>query len=669
MLRMPRRLIIGVLLAALLLALAAPAHAIGCDGIALDDGCLFTATGGDTPDPNDGFAVTDADGVPMWTFVRARSLQAIGYPISQRWVDGPFTLQAFQKVILQWSPGQQRMNYYNTLDVLANRYPEVRLANVPAHQVLDTAGLNFSQVKDVHLSILDRNPKIKAAFLAEPDWLNLFGLPIRYEEREVNGNPQGLQLLRAQRIVFEVWNVPAPGTTQGAVGRQNIPDKVKRLSNVIIPDAAKTPVAHVDTSDICEIDRDGTVERVVNREFPAVFGAWSHLLLNQPIPDDIWTLDYVERTRAYHDLFWAGMGHGLQWVSTPYGMRVSGAWSVAQEQKNRLQAQNPNWLHLVPIYHYGAHPETYPEDWPYWLRDASGNRVVDEGWGELLIDYTHPAAQDHFVQQAIAVAKCGIFDGIFMDWWTQEEDSNEEIAHLYHGNRISAEISMLRRIREAVGGDFLIVVNSRTEKIPLSAPYVNGAFMEGHRRHTREYLTEVESTLLWAETNFRYPQVNSYEAWSILEEPLNSERNQQWMRVFTTLSLTHSNGYVSYVIGFDGARAHQHGYEVWEGHAAEHAAGEAHEHTHEKSWHAFWDAPLGRLVGGNETKGKLYNGRQGLFIREFTNGWAVYNRSGSSQQIELPEESTGVHSGAKGTRHTIGDLDGEIYIKSSRTAL
>ena len=419
---------------------------------------------------------------------------------------------------------------------------------------------------------------------------------------------------------------------------------------------------------VCETDRNGTVERVMNREFPSVSGAWSHILLNLPIPDDIWTFDYVERTRAYHDLFWAGMGHGLQWAATPNGMRVVGEWPIAQGQKNRLHAQNPNFLHLVPIYFYGAHPDLYAEDWPYWLRDESGDRVADEGWPEFLIDYTHPAAQDHFVQQAIAVAKCGVFDGMFLDWWTQEEDSNLEIAHLYHGNRISAEVSMLRRIREAVGDDFLIVVNSRIEKIPLSAPYVNGAFMEGHRRHTREYLTEVESTLLWAETNFRYPQVNSYEAWSILEEPLSSARNQQWMRVFTTLSLTHSNGYVSYVIGFDGARAHQHGYEVWEGHAAEHAAGEAHEHTHEKSWHAFWDAPLGRPVGGNETKGELYNGREGLFIREFTNGWAVYNRSGSSQQIELPEESTGVQSGVKGTRHTIGDLDGEIYIKSSRTA-
>ena len=219
------------------------AAALECDGIGLDDGCLFTITGGDTADPDDGFAVTNADGVPLWDFVRERDLQALGHPISQRWVDGPFTLQAFQKVILQWDPGKQRMNYYNTLDVLANRYPGVELPNVPPHQVLEAdRGADFATIKQHHLALLDQNAAIEERFLSEPDWLNLYGLPIRYEEREVDGHPQGVQMLRAQRTVFVIWNVPAPGVSVGRVNLQNVPDKVKRLSNVIIPDAAKAPV-------------------------------------------------------------------------------------------------------------------------------------------------------------------------------------------------------------------------------------------------------------------------------------------------------------------------------------------------------------------------------------------------------------------------------------------
>ena len=229
--------------AAVLLALAPQARALDCEGVDLDDGCLFTITGGDTTEPNDGFAVTNVGGVPMWDFVRDKDAQAIGYPISQRWVDGPFTLQAFQKVILQWDPGKQRMNFYNTLDTLANRYPDIELPFVPAHQVLDAdRGADFRTITQNHLALLEQNAAIKERFLSEPDWLNLYGLPIRYEESEVDGQAGAVQMLRAQRTVFVVWNVPAPGTTVGRVNLQNVPDKVKRLSNVIIPDGAKAPV-------------------------------------------------------------------------------------------------------------------------------------------------------------------------------------------------------------------------------------------------------------------------------------------------------------------------------------------------------------------------------------------------------------------------------------------
>ena len=47
----------------------------------------------------------------------------------------------------------------------------------------------------------------------------------------------------------------------------------------------------------------------------------------------------------------------------------------------------------------------------------------------------------------------------------------------------------------------------------------------------------------------------------------------------------------------------------------------------------------------------------------FTNGWAVYNRSGKVQTINLPQETTGVASGITSTTHTLPDLDGEIYLK------
>ena len=57
-----------------------------------------------------------------------------------------------------------------------------------------------------------------------------------------------------------------------------------------------------------------------------------------------------------------------------------------------------------------------------------------------------------------------------------------------------------------------------------------------------------------------------------------------------------------------------------------------------------------------------------LFIREFTNGWAVYNRSGQPQKIQLPGQVTGVESGITSTTHIVPDLDGEMYLKQEPDA-
>ena len=63
-------------------------------------------------------------------------------------------------------------------------------------------------------------------------------------------------------------------------------------------------------------------------------------------------------------------------------------------------------------------------------------------------------------------------------------------------------------------------------------------------------------------------------------------------------------------------------------------------------WYDFWDVDLGQPVG---EKGQRYENREGLFIREFTNGWAVYNRSGKEHQIEFPEE------GIRGCEWCVGE--------------
>ena len=121
------------------------------------------------------------------------------------------------------------------------------------------------------------------------------------------------------------------------------------------------------------------------------------------------------------------------------------------------------------------------------------------------------------------------------------------------------------------------------------------------------------------------------------------------MRVFTTMNLTHSDGYVLYTTGTGGfpipdARADEY---PWE-------SGHAH------IWYSFWDADLGRPIG---PKAQPYKDIPGLFIREFTNGWAVYNRSGRPHVVTLPERVQSVRSGLQHTQHAVPDLDGDMFFR------
>ena len=391
---------------------------------------------------------------------------------------------------------------------------------------------------------------------------------------------------------------------------------------------------------VCLLGDIPIAERVENRRYPSIFHKNGHIL-NLPMLS-------VEEKFMLHDLFFGGHRFNLGWKSTSNGIKITGNLEASKHSRDLLRNQNPNMIFLAGVAHYGANPgltpDMYREDSPHWLRDASGNRIENEESGTFFIDFTHPEVQDLTVQQVIAVAECGLYDGIFLDLWHtrilidrvgQDIDPNVEV---------EAKLLLLKRIREAVGDEFLIFINTVRWKAPRSAPYVNGAFMETEWDpnigfYTRERLIQIEVTLLWSEENFKEPQINCLGGTGIGTEHPDSATNRRWMRVFTTLSLTHSDGYVLYNTGPD--------------------------MSHEHYWYDFWNADLGRPIGGDETKGQLYEDREGLFIREFTNGWAVYNRSGTAQEIELPQEVSGWDSGVENQRrHTLADLDGEIYLKS-----
>ena len=286
--------------------------------------------------------------------------------------------------------------------------------------------------------------------------------------------------------------------------------------------------------------------------------------------------------------------------------------------------------------------DAFPEDWPYWIRDAQGN-IHPEG----LVDFTHPAVQDIIVQQAIAVSKCGLYDGIMFDYWSEawpvlaEWDENTNSVRVFRTmeEEQRARDNILRRIRAGTRPNFLIMGNTNNEIIPRTGPHINGGFMEtvtpvdNDLASAEKNLNKIQNSLLWLDENLREPRINGLEGWAVPTETPDSPTNLRWMRAFTTLSLTHSDGYVVFT--------------------------EPEKWTH--YWYNFWDADLGRPVGA---KAQLYDeDLPGLYIREFTNGWAVYNHSGEQQVVNLPERTLGVSSSWVGTTHVLPNLDGEMYLR------
>ena len=402
-------------------------------------------------------------------------------------------------------------------------------------------------------------------------------------------------------------------------------------------------------------------ERIENRSFPSVFKAW----------DDVVGLDHLtwEQRKVLHDLSFSE-GLALKWDTTlaepTYGVAIQRAGHLegARELRERLLAQNPNMIFLpdVRIYHHDT-PEAFPPDSDFWIRDAQG-QIIRNYANEYLIDFMKPEVQELLIKRIIALERCGLYDGVFLDGFSHNFIGFAGRRHFHHATDeeiIQVMVNILRTVRSQVSADFLILINTVRTKATRYAEYVNGTFMETQSDslggnfggYTHGGLYEIEDTLTWSEENFRVPQINCLEGWGIPTEPPDSPDNRRWMRVFTTMSLTHSDGYVLYTTGT--------GFIPGPDPDAIYPWEPAHEHF----WYPFWDANLGRPIG---LKAQLYKDIPGLFIREFTNGWAVYNRSGSTQEISLAENATGVASGQAGTTHRLADLDGEIYLTTKSFA-
>ena len=404
--------------------------------------------------------------------------------------------------------------------------------------------------------------------------------------------------------------------------------------------------------EVCDIEplSPSIRERIENKSSPSICRIWGHFI-------DLEQLTTERPNIRYGIIF--GIPFWFQWQITdanPYpglSTRLMPLSDTALEERQRALEHNPNLLLLKGVQWYYTGLKQFPPDSEFWLRDENNQIVgIDVGTGiEYQIDFFHPGFQDLLVERIVAIANCGLFDGIVFDSFNAPV-----MAHFR--SRSIAEITatitnILSRVRSRVRDDFLILANANRLKLTDYAKYINGAFMETvidyPGGYTLDGLKEIESTLLWSEENYREPRINCLAGYSNGMEPPDSPTNRRWMRLFTTMGLTHSDGYVVYYnTGIYDAFA---------------PFSEAEEY-----FYPFWETDLGRPVGA---KAQRYQNIEGLFVREFANGWAVYNRSGDAQTITLSASATPVSdrgNNAASPTHLLPDLDGEMYLKAKNPA-
>ena len=192
------------------------------------------------------------------------------------------------------------------------------------------------------------------------------------------------------------------------------------------------------------------------RSYPAIFQAWNGIE-NRPDTDELHRLaeHYLAFAHPYTLL-------RIAWnisEEQPYaGLATAlnpNQLDTARQRKQELLSLNPNLLLLVEIRYRDARYVSrqneadvenwweigyFPPDSPYWLKGRNGKPVI--GWGEdtngdgkidesdkilgYLIDFTNPDMQNLMVNQAVALYKSGLFDGIILDWW------NEGLRHQFN---------------------------------------------------------------------------------------------------------------------------------------------------------------------------------------------------------------------------------------------
>ena len=286
---------------------------------------------------------------------------------------------------------------------------------------------------------------------------------------------------------------------------------------------------------------------------------------------------------------------------------------------------------LSEVHFYTAPANFLPADSPWWKRDQDG-RLIPEPFDKrfFLLDYSNLELQTTVADQCRSLVMTGVVDGCMLDWWPKED---------------ADRLALVRRVRAAIGDDAILIVNANGSRPEQSAPYINGIYMEGFGANFFPDWRTAAGNLLWAQTHLRTPVITALEGWypfdpvrdggDVSEIQHRGRSNYALMREVTTLSLTHSNGYVLF---------------------SDPNPLPTPDHLHD--WYPFWDKTLGRPISPVGMAGP-----SGSFRRDFEYGTVIFNPpSNHPVHVVFSDERVSEATGKRALEHDVNAGDGDIFL-------
>jgi hypothetical protein len=182
-------------------------------------GHFFTQTNGRPPlESATGFAVTNASGLAFWDyFQRLGGVDAVGYPLSNRFSWRGFTVQVFQKLVFQGPESGGDVAILNVMQELTSLgkddfLEKERFTPMPLPPDFD-AGRNPADVPAAHLALLTEDPALEKFYQSANHNLERFGLPMS----KVTDMGDYLVAVRCQRTVLQRWKKDVPWARAGDV--------------------------------------------------------------------------------------------------------------------------------------------------------------------------------------------------------------------------------------------------------------------------------------------------------------------------------------------------------------------------------------------------------------------------------------------------------------------